>query len=186
MGKTVYVSDDTYENLVAKAKLIEIPISQVVGVLSREKGNSEKKAEVTQDRGEAGMKEGVTKEDFQSLVDQLKEVLSLCPNCRHQLFLYGTHGHSSSGSVKSGEVGVWSAKKGWLKETDVNVYVYRDKEYYQLKCIVCGYTADVVMPKKWRYKDKEKQVVDLRDAEGKGEQGQEKKNETLENGSKNG
>ena len=168
MGKTVYVSDDTYENLVVKAKLMEIPISQVVGVLSREKGNSEKKAEVTQDRGEAGTKEGVTKEDFQSLVDQLKEVLSLCPNCGHQLFLYGTHGHSSSGSVKSGEVEVWSAKKGWLKETDVNVYVYRDKEYYQLKCIVCGYMADVVMPKSWHYTDEENKIVDFRNEEGKG------------------
>jgi len=169
MGKTVYVSDDTYENLVAKAKLMEIPISQTVSVLAKEKRNGEKKAEVTQDRGEAGTKEMVTKEDFQSLVDALDKVLSLCPNCGHQLFLYGTHDHSSSGSVKSGKVEVLSEKTGWLKEADVNVYVYRDKGYYRLKCIVCGYTADVVMPKSWYYTDEEKKTVDFRNEEGTGD-----------------
>ncbi len=170
MGKTVHVSDDTYENLVAKARLMEIPISRVVSVLSKEKGDSEKKDEVTQDPGEAETKEMVAKEDFQSLIDALSKVLSLCPNCGHQLFLYGTHDHSSSGSVKSSEVKVWSAiEKGQLKESDVNVYVYRGKEYYQLKCVVCGYTADVVMPKSWHYTDKEKKTVDFRNEKGKGE-----------------
>lgn len=170
MGKTVYVSDDTYENLVAQASLMEIPISQAVGVLAKEKGITEKKAEVTQDPGESETKEMVTKEDFQSFVDALSKVLSLCPNCGHQLFLCGTHDHSSSGSVKSSEVKVWSAiEKGQLKESGVNVYVYRGKEYYQLRCIVCGYTADVVMPKSWHYTEEEKKVVDFRNEEGKGE-----------------
>lgn len=167
MGKTVYVSDDTYENLVAKSKLMEIPISQTVGVLAREKGSSEKKTEVTQDRGEAKTKEMVTKEDFQSLVDALNKVLSLCPNCGHQLFLYGTHDHSSSGIIKNGKVDVWSEKIGWLKEIFVDVHVYKGKECYQLRCVVCGYTADVVMPKSWHYTDKEKKIVDCRNEEGK-------------------
>lgn len=166
MGKTVYVSDDTYENLVAQARLMEAPISQVVGALAKKKGNSEKQAEVTQDREEAETKEMVTKEDFQSFIGQLKEFLSLCPNCGHQLFLYATHDHSSSGSVKSDEVKLWYEKTGWLKNTDVNVYVFRGKEYYQLKCVVCGYMADVVMPKSWYYTDKEKKKVDFRNEEG--------------------
>ncbi|GAI08155.1 unnamed protein product, partial [marine sediment metagenome] len=148
------------------ARLMEIPISQVVSVLGKEKGNSEKKAEVPQDRGEAGTKEVATKEEFRSLVDALNKVLSLCPNCGHQLFLYSTHDHSSLGSVKSGEVKVRFADQYWLKETDVNVHVYRGKEYCQLKCIVCGYTADVVMPKSWYYTDEEKKRVDFRNEEG--------------------
>jgi len=170
MGKTVYVSDDTYENLVAKAKLMEAPISQVVSVLAKEKRNGEKKAEVTEDRGEAQTKEMVTKEEFQSLVDALDKVLSLCPNCGHQLFLYGTHDHSSSGSVKSGEVRAWLFMEQYcLKDTDVSVHVFRGKEYYQLKCVVCGYAADVVMPKSWHYTEEEKRTVDFRNEEGKGE-----------------
>lgn len=170
MGKTVHVSDDTYENLVAQASLMEIPISRAVAVLAKEKRNVEKKAEVTQDRGEAESKETATKEELQSFVDALNKVISLCPNCGHQLFLYCTHDHSSSGNVKSGDVKVWSAiETGLLKETDVDVHVYRAKEYCQLKCVVCGYMADVVMPKSWHYTDKEKKTVDFRNEEETGE-----------------
>lgn len=42
-----------------------------------------------------------------------------------------------------------------------------------MECPRCGYFVDLEKPKWWRYEDKEKQKLDLRNAEGRGEKEEE-------------
>lgn len=173
MAHTISVTDEIYDKLVEKARKLGLPIGRVVGV-----DEEEKKEKQTQEGDEK--KETVFWEDLEDFISEVEarleeiegklENIKFCPNCGSQLFLYNTHTHRSSGSLESGEVEIWPWSKdtGWLKKPHIDVSVYRDEEFFELRCPVCGYTASVVMPKTWHYKDKRKEI-DLRNKEGKGE-----------------
>lgn len=85
---------------------------------------------------------------------KVKENVHFCPNCGHVLYLH-SQSHTSHSTPEFYE---YSKAVG---------SIYGEGGCYHLECPRCGYYVDLEKPKWWRYKDKEKQVVDLRNEEGK-------------------
>jgi len=170
MAHTISVSDEVYAKLVEKARRLDLPIGRVVAV------DEEKEKERTPESKErkedfvSRQDFNLLKENFERLVehynnfiaeaqDRLKEVegklmnVKFCPNCGH--ILYSHFQDHSSHKLKHYEY--------------VDDSVLGRDPYYHLECPRCGFYVELEKPKFWHYKDPERQVWDLRNAEGKGE-----------------
>lgn len=86
----------------------------------------------------------------------VEEYMEFCPNCDHLLYLH-VQNHTSHNTPKF---------FSYLKEVGS---VYGEGGCYHLECPRCGYWVGLKQPKWWQYKNGEKKVLDLRNAEGRGE-----------------
>ena len=120
-----------------------------------EKGAEDQKGE--------NQKDGyVSRKEFDEVLESLQkwtknlveESMEFCPNCGHVLYLHAQD-HSSHDLVHYEYV-----------EDDV----YGRGGFYHLECPRCGYYVNLEKPKYWQYKDPDKKTLDLRNAEGRGEQ----------------
>jgi len=93
-----------------------------------------------------------TQERFEEIGGKLKNI-KFCPNCGH--ILYSHFQDHTSHEYKHYEY--------------VDDSVYGVGGCYHLECPRCGFFVKLEKPKFWHYRDPEKQVWDLRNAEGRGE-----------------
>ena len=107
----------------------------------------------------------VSRKEFDEVLKRLhkwtkklvEESIEFCPNCDHILYLHVQNHitHSTPEFYPS------------LEEVGS---VYGEGGCYHLECPCCGYYVGLKQPKWWQYKNKEKQELDLRNIEGRGEQ----------------
>ena len=83
----------------------------------------------------------------------VEEYIEFCPDCDHLLYLHVQSHTGHKFYPYLGEAGLVSG----------------EGDYYHLECPRCGYHADLKQPKWRQHENGEKKVLDLRNAEGRGE-----------------
>ena len=176
MGRSIFVDDETYCKLVQRAKKLGIPIGKAVDVVDADEKEDDVRVKEVQESEEGGREFvsrrdfGLLKENFERLIKHYNDFLSetqerfeeikgklenikFCPNCGH--ILYSHFQDHTSHEYKHYEY--------------VDDSVYGVGGCYLLECPRCGFYVRLEKPKFWHYKDPEKQIWDLRNSEGKGE-----------------